>query len=245
MPGDRRQLPFDFAHDPDYGAASFIDAACNRAARAWIDRWPEWPGPGLALHGPSGCGKTHLGTIWQERASAIALAPASLAPDAVPQLLGDAKAALIDGTDERALSPTEERGLLHLYNLVAERGGHLLLLSRTPPARWSLSLPDLRSRLSALPAVPIDAPDDELLRAVLVKLFADRQLDASMDAIAYLLLRMPRSFEAARRLVAELDRRALASGRRVTTALARETMSELDSTAELGEGEDHFGATGA
>jgi len=228
MAGHRRQLPFDFAHDPDYGADAFIEAPCNRAALAWIRRWPEWSAPGLAVHGPAGCGKTHLASIWQGMSDAVALLPTELAPDRIPMLLGDAHAALIDTADAPALDADGERALVHLYNLLKERGGHLLLLARTPPARWSIALPDLRSRLAALPAVRIDAPDDELLQQLLVKLFADRQLDAAPEAVGFLVPRMPRSFAAARRLVAELDRRALAAGRRITIALAREALAEAD-----------------
>jgi chromosomal replication initiation ATPase DnaA len=239
MPGDRRQLPFDFAHDPDYGADSFIEAPSNRAALAWVARWPDWPGPGLAVHGPAGSGKTHLGAIWQSRTNAVAVPLAALAPDRVPALLGSARAALVDGMgaddDAAAAGPmldaAGERGLFHLHNLLAETGGHLLLLARTPPARWQIGLADLASRLAALPAVRIDPPDDALLQALLAKLFADRQLEASGDAIAYLLPRMERSFEAARRLVAALDRRALASGRRISVALVRDTLAEFETGA--------------
>ena len=226
MAGHRRQLPFDFAHDPDYGADVFIAAPCNRAALAWIRRWPDWAAPGLAVHGPAGCGKTHLASIWHSMSGAVALSPNSLEPDRVPSLLGEARAALIDTADAPVLDADGERALVHLYNLLKERGGHLLLLARTPPARWSIALPDLRSRLAALPAVRIDAPDDDLLQQLLVKLFADRQLDAAPEAVAYLLPRMPRSFDAARQLVADLDRRALAAGRRITIALAREALAE-------------------
>ncbi len=227
MAGNRRQLPFDFAYDPDFGADTFIAAPSNQAALAWIRRWPDWSGPGLAVHGPAGCGKTHLASIWQTAAEAVALSPTALAPDRVPSLLGDARAALIDAADAPTLNAAGARALVHLYNLLAERGGHLLVLARTPPARWSIALADLRSRLAALPAVRIDAPDDELLSKLLVKLFADRQLDAAPEAIAWLLPRMPRSFAAARKLVAELDRRALAGSRGITAALARETLAEF------------------
>ena len=227
MAGHRRQLPFDFAHDPDYGADAFIEAPCNRAALAWIRRWPDWPTPGLAVHGPAGCGKTHLASIWHSMSGAAALSPSMLAPDRVPSLLGDARVALIDSADAPVFDADGERALVHLYNLLKERGGHLLLLARTPPARWSIALPDLRSRLAALPAVRIDAPDDELLQQLLVKLFADRQLDAAPEAIVFLVPRMPRSFAAARKLVAELDRRALAGGRRITVALVREVLEEV------------------
>lgn len=229
MAGHRRQLPFDFAHDPDYGADAFIEAPCNRAALAWIGQWPDWSAPGLAVHGPAGCGKTHLASIWQAMSGAVALSPSMLASDRIPSLLGEARAALIDTATAPALDADGERALVHLYNLLKERGGHLLLLARTPPARWSITLADLRSRLSALPAVRIDAADDELLSKLLVKLFTDRQLDVAPEALGWLLPRMPRSFAAARLLVAELDRRALAAGRRISVGLARETLADVAS----------------
>jgi chromosomal replication initiation ATPase DnaA len=227
MAGHRRQLPFDFAHDPDYGADAFIEAPCNRAALAWIGQWPDWSAPGLAVHGPAGCGKTHLASIWQAMSGAVALSPSMLASDRIPSLLGEARAALIDTAIAPALDADGERALVHLYNLLKERGGHLLLLARTPPARWSITLADLRSRLSALPAVRIDAADDELLSKLLIKLFTDRQLDVAPEALGWLLPRMPRSFAAARLLVAELDRRALAAGRRISVGLARETLADM------------------
>jgi chromosomal replication initiation ATPase DnaA len=220
------QLPFDFVHRPDFSADAFIVAASNMAAHSWVGRWPDWPAPGLAVHGPAGSGKSHLGAIWQGRSDAATIEPTALDPERVPILLGGARAALIDWSAEIALSDPGERALVHLYNLLAEQGGHLLLLARTPPARWPIRLADLRSRLAALPAVRIDPPDDALLRALFAKLLADRQLDAAPDAIAYLMARMERSFVAVQSLVADLDRRALAAGRRITIALARETLSE-------------------
>ncbi|MDZ4737119.1 MAG: DnaA/Hda family protein [Rhodospirillaceae bacterium] len=231
MTGARGQLPFEFSHEPDFREEAFIVAACNQAARAWIERWPEWPGPGLAVHGPAGSGKTHLSAIWQARSEAAAIDPAALEPARVPELLGDARAALIDWPGDPTLSPAGEQALVHLYNLLAEQGGHLLLLARTPPARWPIRLADLRSRLAALPAIRIDPPDDELLQALFAKLLADRQLEATPDAIAYLLARMERSFDAARSLVAELDRRALATGRKITISLVRETLAGSGETA--------------
>ncbi|MEX2201424.1 MAG: DnaA/Hda family protein [Dongiaceae bacterium] len=233
MTGSRGQLPFDFAHRPDFSADAFIVAASNMAAHAWVGRWPEWPAPGLAVHGSAGSGKTHLGAIWQGRSEAARIEPAALEPERVPILLGGARAALIDWPADVMLSAPGEQALVHLYNLLAEQGGHLLVLARTPPARWPIRLADLRSRLAALPAVRIDPPDDALLTALFAKLLADRQLEATPDAIAYLTARMERSFSAVQSLVAELDRRALAAGRRITIALAREALSE-DGTAVPG-----------
>ena len=119
-----------------------------------------------------------------------------------------------------------EAPLLHLYNLVASAGSHVLLAGREPPSRWPVSLPDLRSRLGTLPAVAISGPDDALLAGLLVKLFADRQLRVENAVIEYLLPRMERSFAAAQRLVKRMDRSALALGRAPTVSLARSALEE-------------------
>jgi chromosomal replication initiation ATPase DnaA len=211
------QLPLDLGHRASFSGEDFLVAPCNQAAVAWLDRWPDWPAPGLAVHGPAGCGKTHLAHVFQAHAGAPLLAPADLAGAPAPRLLAGARAAILDGGP-----PLDEAALLHLYNHIAENRGHLLIVSDRPPARWNLALPDLASRLAALPAVGIEPPDDELIEAVLVKLFADRQLAVAPEVVTYLTKRVERSFETLRRLAGLLDRESLARHRRVTLPLARE-----------------------
>jgi chromosomal replication initiation ATPase DnaA len=211
------QLPLELGHRASYGGEDFLVAPCNQAAVAWLDRWPDWPGPGLAVHGPPGCGKTHIAHVFQAGAGARLLRPVDLEQDSPLALLEGYRAGVLDEAP-----PVPERPLLHLYNALAERGGHLLIVSRLPPARWGTQLPDLASRLAALPAVRIDPPDDSLMQALLVKLFADRQLAVAPEVVAYLTARLERSFEALRRVVDRLDRESLARHRAVGLALARE-----------------------
>ena len=211
------QLPLDLGHRASFSGEDFLVAPCNQAAVAWLDRWPDWPAPGLAVHGPAGCGKTHLAHVFQARAGARLLTPNDLPGVAAPQLLAGARAAILDGSP-----PLDEPALLHLYNHLAEAGGYLLIVAREAPARWQLSLPDLASRLSALPAVGIDPPDDRLMEALLIKLFADRQLAVAPEVVTYLTARVERSFETLRRLVGEIDRESLARRRAVTLPLVRE-----------------------
>jgi chromosomal replication initiation ATPase DnaA len=226
------QIPFDFDHPPSLAAADFVVAACNEAAAAWIARWPDWPAPALTLHGPVGSGKTHLGRIWAERAGARNVPAPSLSRiDNIPELAEDRTALLVDDVDQ-ALDADRQRGLFHLYNLMAERRGHLLLLASQPPARWPVGLADLRSRLSAAPAVAIGAPDEALLDAVLAKLFADRQLSVGPEVRHYILARLERSFAAAGDVVAALDRATLAVGRGVTIGLARSVLAVLGQNPE-------------
>ncbi|MFQ5772935.1 MAG: DNA replication protein [Kiloniellaceae bacterium] len=221
------QLPFDLEHRPALGREDFLVAPSNELAVAWIDRWPRWPGPALALYGPPGCGKTHLCRVWRAASGAAAIDAAALDAAEPPELLGPARACALDGV-EAALAgdPLRQRRLLHLYNMLAERGGHLLLAGRAPPARWSCSLPDLRSRLSAASAVALGAPDDALIEAVLIKLFADRQLRVGAEVVRFLLPRMERSFAAARDIVAAVDRASLAQRRDITVPLVRAVLAK-------------------
>jgi chromosomal replication initiation ATPase DnaA len=210
------QLILDLGHRQALGEADFLVAPCNQAAIRWLDRWPDWPSPALMLQGPPGCGKTHLARVFAARSHAPIIEAASLATEAVPRLLGASEACVVDDADRAAAEP-----LLHLYNLVAERRGTMLLTAAEPPARWPGLLPDLRSRLAAAPLVSVQATDDALLAALLVKQFADRQIAVSEELVLFLLRHMERSFEAARRLVTDLDAAALRDRRAVTIPLAR------------------------
>jgi chromosomal replication initiation ATPase DnaA len=213
------QIAFEFPHRPAFGADDFLVAPSNESAVDYLDRWPGWPSSAVVLHGPPGCGKTHLAHVWQARSAAVLRDAAALTPDAVPELAGNA-AVIIDAAERAA-----ERPLLHLINLVAERKGHLLLTAPAPAVRWTTALPDLRSRLFAMPDIAMLAPDDALIGAVLLKLFADRQLSVGEDVIVFLLHHMERSFAAARHLVAALDRAALVAQRRITVPLARQVLA--------------------
>lgn len=220
------QLTFDLAlPPPTYAREDFVVADGNREALAWIDRWPDWPAPALALNGPTGCGKTHLGRIWAAQSGAVVIEGTDLDGKSVADLtdLSAASPAIVIEEAQRA----PERALFHLYNLMRERRGHLLLISPEAPARWSIALPDLASRLRAAPAVAVAPPDDELLGSIILKQLADRQLHAGAGVVQYLVSRMERSAEAARRVVAALDRRALAERREIDRRLAIDVLAEI------------------
>jgi chromosomal replication initiation ATPase DnaA len=215
------QLVLDLATRPALGRADFFVAGPNRLALALVDRWPEWPGRRLAVAGPEGSGKTHLAHVWAARAGAR-IVPAATLPGLAGELAADAALAVEDA-DQVAGRPEAEEALFHLCNRLAVAGS-LMLTGRLPPAQWPVALPDLASRLNAAPVARLEPPDDALLAAVLVKLFADRQLAVAPGLIRYLLGRMDRSFAAADALVAALDRAGLARHRRVTARLAAEVL---------------------
>ncbi|WP_422014486.1 hypothetical protein [Reyranella sp.] len=224
------QLTLDLAlPPPTYAREDFVVADGNREALAWIDRWPDWPAPALSLSGPTGCGKTHLGGIWAARSGATVMGGRDLEGRNVADLTDLATASRAIVIEEADRAP--ERALFHLYNLVRERGGHMLLISGEPPARWSIALPDLASRLRAAPAVAVAPPDDELLGSIILKQLADRQLHAGAGVVQYLVSHMERSADAARHVVAALDRRALAERREIDRRLAMDVLVDLAGTS--------------
>jgi chromosomal replication initiation ATPase DnaA len=217
------QFVLDLGHRPALGREDFLVAPHNASAVALVGSWPDWPGPSAAVYGPPGGGKTHLAHVFAASAHAEIVAAGALEEAASRVLDGALRAAAVEDADRVA-----GLGLLHLLNAVAEKGGHVLLTAREAPSRWPVQLPDLASRLRALPAVGIGAPDDATLAAVLVKLFEDRQLRVSDEVVVYLAARIERSFDGARRIVAALDAASLAARREVTVALAREVLRQSD-----------------
>lgn len=219
------QLAFDLPAKDALTRAEFFVSPVNALALQVVDGWRDWPGRKMLLIGPAGSGKTHLAQIWATEAGAAQIAGANLARADLPGLAAVARVVVEDAEAVAGL-PDAEAALFHLHNLLAADGA-LLVTAATPPRDWGLGLPDLLSRLQAAPVTRLDAPDDALLSAVLIKLFSDRQIAVPPNLIPYLVQRMPRSIGAARSLVAALDARALEQRKPVTRALAAEV---LDST---------------
>jgi len=216
-----RQLALALPHAESFAREDFLAGVSNKAALGLIERWPDWPDRMLALVGPEGAGKSHLAAIWAEIAGARRVSARALGETGLMGAL--ATGALVV---EDASARLDERALFHLLNLVRQEEAFVLITAQTAPASWRVELPDLASRLRAVPVVELSAPDDALLRAVLVKLFADRQLAVDESLIGYLATRIERSFAGARAAVEELDREALRLKRPVTRALAAELLSQ-------------------
>ena len=212
------QLALALDHAESHAREDFLEGPSNAAALALIERWPDWPSRTVLLRGPEGAGKTHLAAIWAREAGARTLSPRMLDSAEVPIAL--ATGALV--LDNLAEDSFDEAALFHLLNLAREEHAYVLITARTAPASWHIGVADLASRLRALPTVALNAPEDALLRAVIVKLFADRQLSVDESLVGFLTNRIERSFAAAREAVGVLDGEALRLKRPVTRALAGE-----------------------
>jgi chromosomal replication initiation ATPase DnaA len=220
------QLAIDLPFQPALGPADFLVSECNRSAFAWIARWPDWPGRGLVLYGPAQCGKSHLARLWIARGGGRLVRGPALDALSPPELAAFPGVAIDDA------DAASERALLHLHNCCREAGSGLLIVARQPPSRWKIALPDLASRLRAMPVVGIEPPDDALLAGLLVKHFADRQIRVAPPVIAFAVRRIERSFAAAAAFVEALDRAALGAGRPIGIALVRRVFAEADTQPE-------------
>jgi chromosomal replication initiation ATPase DnaA len=216
---DTRQLPLELALDPQFGEEDFLISDCNAEAYANLEAWPDWASRMLVLAGPPASGKTHMAAIWAKRSRARIISARALAKASVPALVS-AGAVVIEDIDR---GEVDETALFHLINLATEKHAFLLLTS-------GVILPDfktldLQSRLRRIPLTTISAPDDQLIQALLVKMFVDRQMIVDIALVNFLSMRIERSFKAARDTVEILDRETMAQGRRLTRPLASKILN--------------------
>jgi len=211
------QYAFPLTLPPVFSEDNFYAAPCNRESHAWVTRWPNWPSQALLVYGPSGAGKSHLGHIWAGRAKGKIFFSREQKKFAPETMSGNW---LIEDIEKLA----DEKALFHLLNLAKENKNFLLLTASLPPRELPFTLPDLTSRLLALPCVGIAAPDEETIAAVLRKQFSDRQLKVEDEVIAFLLPRMERSYGGAATIVETLDKQALAEQRNLTVPFVKRTL---------------------
>ena len=218
-----RQLVLALDHAESFAREDFLIGPSNIAALTLIERWPDWPDRIVALIGPEGCGKSHLAAIWAEATGARVLTARLLEESGLPTAL--ATGALV--LEDLAFAGLDERALFHLVNLAREQGAHMLITSRSPLTTFPVAIHDLASRMRAIPSVSLAAPDDSLLRSLIVKLAADRQLTVDDALVNYVANRIERSFVGARTAVARLDEEAMRQHRPITRALAAKLFREI------------------
>ena len=215
------QLTLDLPHRAALGAEDFLVSDCNIAAVKLVDSWPKWQESAWLLIGPPSSGKTHLARVWQARSGARFLDAKMLDTKFIDEVR-EGTPLVVEDADSSAY---DERALFHLLNLAREKQLFVLLSARGAPSRWTISLPDLASRLKAVPIVEIRAPDDALLRMVMLKHFTDRQLNVDPKVLEFLALHVDRSMQAAAAAVEAVDRLALGTGRKINRQLVVEALA--------------------
>lgn len=216
----RNQQVLNLPSKTTYDHADFYVSSSNVLAYRWIESWPTWPNHCLILFGPLGCGKTHLAHIWKQKTGALIIPFQDLAFKNLDDLCQKHKNIIVEDIPEIF----DENILFHLYNSAQQAAGTLLLTANASPSNWNISLPDLKSRLKAAMCAEIKPADDELLKAMMRKIFSDEQIKVQDQIINYLLNHQERSFNALFNTIKTLNTHALATKRKITLPLVKEVL---------------------
>lgn len=188
-------LPFDWAGQ--VRAGDFLVSDANEAAFRHIEGWRSWPVPIAILSGPARSGKSALGRHFAAISGG--------------QVIEDA-----DREDNVAL--------FHQWNLARDSGRPLLLIAREAPERWTVTLPDLRSRLAAAPHLRLAEPDDALVRTLIASGLEQAGSAFAPDLPQWLARRIERSYASVAAVLDYLNRFSLASSRKISIAAAKEAL---------------------
>lgn len=175
----------------------FIVGPSNEDAVRYLHHVSSWPVRIAVLVGPEGSGRSSMGRLFARETGGR----------------------VIDGAES-----VSEEDMFHAWNSAQASGTPLLIIAQKSPADWGIKLPDLASRLAAVPVLRIGEPDEALARDLIEALFAQRGMIISPEITSYIVPRMERSYDVIHRIVAALDEASLETGRRLGIRLTRETL---------------------
>ena len=159
------QFNLEFKYIPAFERKDFIVSSWNFEAVSWLDKWPNWEKSGLFIYGASGSGKTHLIHSWKLMTDGLILNKSNY-QDFPLNIVYKNKHIAVDNA-----SAIPDKILLHVINICVEEKGTIFLLDRDAPARWSVNLNDLKSRLRAMTTIELKKPDDNLIEQLFIKLY--------------------------------------------------------------------------
>ncbi len=202
----------------------FVVSESNAAAIALAEAWLASPDEDrLVICGPKASGKTHLAHILAEASPAGAQFLTGATVGEAAQTVAPRSLIVVDDAD----GCDDPHKLLTLVEDARAGGAKIVLVGPLAPADWAKGLPDLRTRIEAMPRICLSEPDEALLCAVMQKLFRDRQLRVDPDVTASAAVRLPRTFAAASAFVEAADRKAAEKQRAITRNLAHDVIREL------------------
>ena len=226
------QLIFNLNRKGNAGLENFYISKSNHLAVSTIKNCENWPAKKLLLMGPTGSGKSHLAEFWAEKTRALIISMSDIFNSDIIELSQYAGLLLDNVDDLKLLDPVEkviiEEKLFHLLNSTSQSSCYFLMTSSSNILSWGLKLKDLISRLETIAVAELLTPDDELLVAVLLKQFDDRQIKVSPEFVLFVSKRINRSFNSISEFVNLIDYLTLKRKKEVTIPIASQLLDSLD-----------------
>ncbi len=198
------QLLLDFDYKSNFNEHDFYLSKSNSNAFNLINRWPDWDKKILNISGEKFSGKSHLANIFSLKSKAF-LVKGNKIDNSIFKILKLHESIIIDDFEEC----NQEEILYSIFNLVDQDSKYLLINSLKPINKIKFKLPDLASRSKNCLYAEIENPDDELLFAIILKNFSDRQIKIEKKIINFIISRIDRSYRKIDEFIYKVDELSL------------------------------------
>ena len=196
--------------------------SCNEIAINLIEKWPDWPSDNriTCIYGPSGSGKTHLSNLWMQKANAVI--HDKINHLSLEYIYSINKPIIFENLSNNKNWP--EGLLFEFINEMRSSNNYLLITCSKNPSKLNWKLNDLISRVSSFTNIEIKLPNDDLIKKILNKCYADRQLSLDKQYIDYISMRIERSYLAINKIVDIIDTLTLQYKRPINFSLVKEAI---------------------
>ena len=198
------QLLLELDYKTNFNEHDFYLSKSNSNAFNLINRWPDWDKKILNISGEKFSGKSHLANIFRLKSKAF-LVKGNKIDNSIFKSLKLYESIIIDDFEEC----NKEEILYSIFNLIDQDSKYLLINSLKPINKIKFKLPDLASRSKNCLYAEIENPDDELLFAIILKNFSDRQIKIEKKIIDFIISRIDRSYRKIDEFIYKIDELSL------------------------------------
>jgi len=219
------QKTLKFVHESNYGEENLVKSSCNNIAINFIEKWPNWSLDNriVCIFGATGSGKTHIARVWKKKSNAKILNKISNLT--LNNIYENNSPLVFEDINSNIYWP--ENLLFEFINKIKLSENYLLITCKENPNKIKWNLKDLISRFSSFVNIEIKLPDDNLIKNILVKQFADRQFSIEKKLIEYISFRIERSYLAINNIVNLIDELTLKYKKPVSLSIVKEALSIL------------------
>ena len=198
------QLLLNFEYKQNFKDQDFYVSKSNYFAFNLINTWPKWEKNFLNICGDNFSGKSHLVNIFLKKFKGIKINASSFKNEHLNEIKVYENIIL-----ENFDSNINEVLIYSLFNAVDQDNKYLIINSTKPINEINFKLDDLKSRTKNCLFAKIEKPDDELMFALILKNFSDRQIVIDKKLIDFIIKRIDRSYDKIFEFIYKIDELSL------------------------------------